>query len=73
MSNSGRRPRNTPRPVRIVLAAITGVHIYRPLADPWFFDTLMRVVVFPGLALKGLWMSQQAPFERPLAGVRSEG
>ena len=51
-----RSQRTALRTVHLVGAALIGTYLYSPWSDVAWFALLNQAVVFPGLALSGLWM-----------------
>lgn len=51
-----RSQRTALRSAHLVGAALLGTYLYSPWSDVAWFALLNQVVVFPALAVSGLWM-----------------
>lgn len=67
------RSRSVRRTLHLLLAAALGTYLYSPLSGVSAAAALVEVVVFPGLALSGLWLWKGPVVRRWYRTRRTEG
>ncbi|HET8627087.1 MAG TPA: hypothetical protein VFL91_06695 [Thermomicrobiales bacterium] len=68
---SNKHLRDILRIVHLVAAVLIGVLVYSPLAHTFGFVLFLRIIVFPVIAIAGVWMWQMPRVRKLFRGNRA--